>query len=264
MAWKMDGETLVLDNGNPVWVDETGAERTVDYQKLSKTLSDVTRESIDRKEKIRAYETRYAALKDIDDMEAWMSETNKAREMLANAPAEKKALEEQVQTRVAAATKPLNDKLAEAVREADTLRQNLLVEKVGNAFARSEYVKKNLVDPALAADLFSSKFYLRDGMMVARDEYGKDLYGAEGQLATFDEAILHFVNASPYKGVLLKGNAASGSGSNPSPSSGNGGAGKNPWKKDSWNFTEQNKIYMENPSLAKNLMREAGVFVPGM
>lgn len=35
--------------------------------------------------------------------------------------------------------------------------------------------------------------------------------------------------------------------------------GYNPWKKDSFNLTEQGKIFKENPDLAKQLMSQAGV-----
>lgn len=35
--------------------------------------------------------------------------------------------------------------------------------------------------------------------------------------------------------------------------------GYNPWKKDSFNLTEQGKIFKENPEQAKQLMAEAGV-----
>lgn len=259
MAWKKDGEALALVDGNPVWIDDTGTERPVDYVKLSKNLSDVTRESVERKEKLRAYEARYAALKDVENVEEWVSESNKARDFMANASNDKKNLEEQIAARIDAATKPLNEKLAQAVRNAEDLSKTLLVEKIGNAFARSEYVKKNLVDPALAADLFAGKFYLKDGQLVGRDDAGRDLYGAEGKLATFDESIVHFVNASPYKNVLLKGAYATGAGSNPSTSGGNGVGGKNPFKGDSWNVTEQNRLFKENPEQAKAFMKEAGL-----
>lgn len=41
-------------------------------------------------------------------------------------------------------------------------------------------------------------------------------------------------------------------GTKPSP-------GYNPWKKESFNLTDQGKIYKENPDLAKQLMSQAGV-----
>lgn len=42
-------------------------------------------------------------------------------------------------------------------------------------------------------------------------------------------------------------------------SGGNPGNQPNPWKKDTFNLTQQGKILRENPALAEKLMREAGV-----
>lgn len=265
MPWKVNGEGVFeLVNGNPVWVTDTGEEKPVDYPALSKRLTDVNRESADRKEKLRVLEAKYEPLKDIEDFAAWLEETNKAREMQANAPKDKLALEEQIRGRVEAATKPISEKLAAALKDSDALRAALQAEKVTNAFSRSEYVQKNLVDPALAADLFASKFSLEaNGALVAMDEFGKPLYGADG-VASFDEAILHFVNASPYKAVLLKGSSASGSGGSSYHSGSHGSPVKNPWKKEAWNATEQNRIYTENRAQALAMMKEAGVYMPGL
>lgn len=40
---------------------------------------------------------------------------------------------------------------------------------------------------------------------------------------------------------------------------GGGFSGKNPWKADSKNLTEQGKIFVDNPDLARSLAKEAGV-----
>ena len=258
MAWKMKGEgVLELVNGNPVWVTDTGEEKPVDYPAMSKRLADVNRESAERKEKLRGYESRYAALQDIEDFPAWLEETTKAREMAAHAGDNQKAVEEQIQLRVDAASRPLKEKLAAASKELEGLRANLQAEKVSNAFARSEYVQKNLISAAMAADLFSGRFRLKDdGALEAVDDHGKTLYGAEG-VATFDEAIMHFVNASPYKAVLLKGTGGTGSGGNPSAGGGLAGM-KNPFTKESWNLTEQHKLFKENPDLYRSLKEAAG------
>jgi hypothetical protein len=43
--------------------------------------------------------------------------------------------------------------------------------------------------------------------------------------------------------------------------SGNGGGKTNPWAKDSFNLTEQGRLYSENPTQAKALAAEAGVTI---
>lgn len=59
---------------------------------------------------------------------------------------------------------------------------------------------------------------------------------------------------APHLFETNSGGGASGNGS--------GGAGshhgKNPWKKETWNLTEQGRIYRENPTLAKSLRVAAG------
>ena len=182
----------------------------------------------------------------------------KGIDMLDHADDSKKAIEEQVRARVEAANKPLLEQLAVAKKEVEALTAGLQQEKVNNAFTRSNYVRDKLVNGQLAADLFAKNFVVRDGKLIALDENGKDLYGADG-LATFDEAIQHFVMASPYKDTLLKGSSGTGSGANPNPGSYNAPSGKNPWLKESWNVTRQMKICGEDPQLAKSLAAAAGI-----
>lgn len=42
------------------------------------------------------------------------------------------------------------------------------------------------------------------------------------------------------------------------------GGGANPWSKDSWNMTEQARIYTENPARAEQLAKSAGTKIGGM
>lgn len=53
-----------------------------------------------------------------------------------------------------------------------------------------------------------------------------------------------------------EGGGAGGSGTKP-------GGGANPWKGDSWNMTEQGKIYRENPARAEQLAKSAGTTIGG-
>jgi hypothetical protein len=38
--------------------------------------------------------------------------------------------------------------------------------------------------------------------------------------------------------------------------------GYNPWKKETWNLTEQSKIFRTDPERARNLARQAGETLP--
>lgn len=212
MAWKTDDNGgVVLQDGNPVWVNDAGEEKPVDYPGISKSLADTTRESIERKNKLRAMESKYAKFDGIEDLDSWHSEATKALEMMKNAPDKDKEIEERIAARLRAATDPLNAKLTEAQKRAEQLDAELQYEAVGNAFARSSYVKDKLIDPALAADLFAKRFARKDGLIVGLEANGEPMFGQSG-IASFDEALCKMVEASPYKGVLIKGSEASGGG----------------------------------------------------
>ena len=260
MPWKKNADgALEIVEDKPVWVNDAGEEKPFDYAAFSKRLADTTKESVERKEKLRVLEAKYAKFKDIEDLDAWWDKAMKGIDMLDHADDSKKAIEEQVRARVEAANKPLLEQLAVAKKEVEALTAGLQQEKVNNAFTRSNYVRDKLVNGQLAADLFAKNFVVRDGKLIALDENGKDLYGADG-LATFDEAIQHFVMVSPYKDTLLKGSMGTGSGSNPSSSgSRTQSGGKNPWAKDSWNATQQMKLVSDDPQLAKSMAAAAGI-----
>ncbi len=201
MPWKTSAEgVLATIDGKPVWVNDAGEEKPFDYAAFSKRLTDTTRESVERKEKLRVLESRYAKLKDIEDLDAWYDESIKARDMMNHADDDKKAQEEQIRARVEASTKPLLEKLKAAEGQIADLTASLQKETVSNAFSRSAYVKEKLVSDKLAADLFANRFIVRDGKLVALDESGKDLYGSDGGPATFDEAIQHYVTGKKNAG----------------------------------------------------------------
>jgi hypothetical protein len=75
---------------------------------------------------------------------------------------------------------------------------------------------------------------------------GEQLLGLEDQLKAIKES-------DPY---LFGESGKVGSGTNP-PGAGNPEA--NPWKKDSWNLTQQGKILMEDPAKATRMKAEAGI-----
>ena len=74
---------------------------------------------------------------------------------------------------------------------------------------------------------------------------GDELVGADEQIAALKQS-------DPYLfGVELKGRVPQGAGAKPP-------APNNPWKKETWNLTEQGRIFRENPDLAARFKREAG------
>jgi predicted RNase H-like nuclease (RuvC/YqgF family) len=75
---------------------------------------------------------------------------------------------------------------------------------------------------------------------------GDKLLGLEDQLKTIQQS-------DPY---LFGDSGKVGSGTNP-PGAGTGEV--NPWRKDSWNLTQQGKILMEDPAKATRMKAEAGI-----
>lgn len=220
MPWKMDENGVLTkdDKGNPVWIHADGNELGFDYT----LYSTAKREAVERKEKLRELEGRFEPFKGIESPQEWLAEAQKALETVASAPDAQKAVEDQIRARVEAATKPLNERLSASVKENETLRKQFEAEAVGNAFARSAFVREKMADPALAADLFKGRFTMKDGQVVAIGDDGQPIFGENG-VASFDEAMAKMVDSSPYKLILLKGSTANGGGA--APGSGGGAPG---------------------------------------
>ena len=77
-----------------------------------------------------------------------------------------------------------------------------------------------------------------------------ELEGFDNQIEALKESDSYLFNIEETKGTL---------GSTGNHNRNNTGAVKNPFTKEHFNLTEQSKIYMENPTLAKQLMELAGL-----
>lgn len=262
MPWKEnDDKSLVRDDkGNPIWLNDSGEEKGVDYPAMSTALGTANREAAERKAKLRDAESRLDHFKDIEDLPGYRQEADKAMEIVKALPDKDKAFEERIRAQVEATARPLKEQLEQEKKTNHDLSSRLHHEVIGNAFSRSAFVRDKMVDPVVAADLFSKHFSLnQDGRLVATGPDGQVLYGESGE-AGFDEALAKLVDVYPGKSYLLKGSGASGSGAAP------GGNYRtptiNPWKPESKNVTEQHRLAKENPELARSLAKEAGIVLP--
>lgn len=81
----------------------------------------------------------------------------------------------------------------------------------------------------------------------------------DGTVTGLDEQINPLKTSKPFlfKDVKLQKNK------NYEPAGGNGGNTVNPFKKETFNMTEQGRLFKENPALAKSLAQEAGVSIGG-
>ena len=226
MPWKRDENDglAVGENGDPIWIDEEGNERAVDYQAMSAALSRTNRESADRKSRLREVEARYGALSEIEDFEDWYARAVQALEMMKVLTDNGQSLDDHVAARIGEATGDLREQLAAAEEGRRQDRQALERRTIEAAFARSEFVRDRLVSPALAADLFARYFVVDEqGRIVCQAL--EDSTDSDGAPLAFDEALARLVDRYPGRDFILKGGAGSGSGA--LANSARGGGGKN-------------------------------------
>jgi hypothetical protein len=101
-----------------------------------------------------------------------------------------------------------------------------------------------------------SIFRLVNGVPTAFDADGKTVrYGKDGLTPmTLDEWVEAQVSEAPH---LFESNAGGGAAGNGSGGVGNKGSAKNPFRKDTWNLTEQMKLQKSDPGLAARLKAAA-------
>ena len=91
---------------------------------------------------------------------------------------------------------------------------------------------------------------------VAFEEDGQtQKIGADGSPMTLDVWVDQLAVDAPH---LFEQNAGGGAVGNGSGGVGQMNHGRNPWKQETWNLTEQSKMARMNPVLAKQLKAAAG------
>lgn len=96
-------------------------------------------------------------------------------------------------------------------------------------------------------------FKLVDGVVVALDEKGQKMFGADGNPLTIKEWSGTLLKGAPHLFEENKGGGAAGGGG------GGGHVGPNPWAKESVNITAQMTLARANPAEATRMAAAAGV-----
>lgn len=261
MAWKKDESgNLALDNGNPIWTADGGQERAVDYEAMSRGLSEANREAQERRLKLDALEKRYALFKDMEDPAAFKREADKAIEFRKNASDKEKDAEAQYQARLEAARAPDRARIAELEKALDAQGGELRRLKINADIQGSKVL--GTFRPEHREDyieILANRAEMDDeGRIFYRDRDGKAIYGEKGY-ADAGAAALWIIGKERGRNVkdyIMSDDMSQGSNGSPLPGGGSGPA--NPWKKDSYNVTEQIRITQKDAALAARLMREAG------
>lgn len=224
MKLKLDeaGHVVVKD-GKPVYVKDDNTEVAFDAQQTVSTISRLNGEAKGHREAKEAAEAKLKAFEGIADPEAAKAALEtvkniKGGELIAAGKVEEIRAEARkaAEAQVAAASKAMNDKIAEkdaALAKQDSTIRGLLI---GGAFKGSKYIAEKFAIPHdLVESRFGQNFKVEDGKIVAQDAAGNVIYSTSkpGERAEFDEALETLVNAYPYKDQILKGTNAGGTGS---------------------------------------------------
>jgi hypothetical protein len=94
-----------------------------------------------------------------------------------------------------------------------------------------------------------------DGNPIAVDEKGEKAYGKTGNALTMAEYLESLATDAPHLFEENKGGGSSGGGKG----DGTGTGDANPWKKESFNLTQQGRLVTTDPDKAKRLAAQAGV-----
>jgi hypothetical protein len=213
MKLKIDESgNAVLDNGNPVYVNDVGKEITLDPPAMHLVIGKV---NVENRRLREANENAEALVKAFDGIDA--AAARKAMELVKNLDDSKLIDAGKVEEIRAAAVKSVEDKYKPITEEAERLKRELYTERVGGQFARSKYIaEKTILPPDIAQAAFGQYFELKDGKILARDASGNTIYSDAnpGNPADFDEALEKLVSGSANRDRILKGSGHTGSGTN--------------------------------------------------
>jgi len=165
-------------------------------------------------------------------------------------------VEKVLESRVKAATSPLEKQLGAMTTERDSLHARLSAIQIDQAVL-TEATKRGLRPSAIPDITARAKttFRLKDGVPQAYEADGQTArMGKDGLTPlTVAEWIDAQVSDAPH---LFEFNAGGGAAGDGSGGAGNR-SGKNPFRKETWNLTEQMKLQKTDPRLAQRLKAAA-------
>jgi len=214
-----DNGNAVIKDGHPVYVYDDGREAAIDVADMANRFSALQG---DAKKAFSARDEAKNALKSFEGIDP--EKARDALEKISKLDLKKLVDSGQVDAAVAAALKPVQDKLEAEAKRAQTLEQQLHGEIVGGNFARSKFIGEKLAVPVdMVQAAFGRHFSLVDGKLAATDANGNPIYSRKqpGAQADFDEALEILIDQYPHKDTILKADIKPGSGA-----PGNGGGGK--------------------------------------
>lgn len=245
-GWKIDENgALVLKDGNPVYIDATGAEKVVEAGTITRLNAEAKEHRVAKEEAL----TKLKAFEGIEDAELARKAIDTVKKLDAKKlidSGEVDKLQEQIKQQFAA---QLAEK--EAALNALTAEKNNML--ISDIFKSSEFVRDSLAVPRdMFEATFRNNFKVEDGKVVAYGKDGNRLYSKTriSEYADADEALQLLVESHPQKDIILK--AQTGNGSGNTGGGGNRGAGR------VISASDFAKLQVSNPQQAAEIAAKVG------
>ena len=209
---EVNGKTYAeISDGKPIFVHDDGKEIPFDAPGTAATISRLNGEAKGHRE---AKEAALASLKSFDGIDD-PAAARQALKTVSNLDAKKLVDAGEVEKVKTEAIKAVEEKYAPIVAERDTLKADIVAEKLGGGFARSKFIAEKVAVPAeMMQATYGNNFKVEGKDLVAYDGNGNKLYSRTkpGEVAGIDEALEMLVEASPFRDRILKSSGANGSG----------------------------------------------------
>lgn len=206
-GWKTNAEGQIeMKDGNPVYVDSSGTERTMDANRIAQLNGEA------QGFRTRA-ETAEASLKAFEGIDA-----TKAKEALdvVSKLDQKQLIDagevDKVRSEIEGAFKT---QLSDAQTALETANKKIDGMRLDGAFNGSKFVAERVNAPVdMVRSTFGNNFRVENDSLVPYDGNGNKIYSAErpGEIAGFDEALSILISGRADKDSLLLTKPRSGSG----------------------------------------------------
>ena len=207
--WKVDGDGhIVLQDGNPVFIDANGGEITLGTDTVSRLNGEA------KALRIRAEEAENK-LKPFEGIDAAKAkEALQTVQDISSGDLIKKGEAERVRNEIKATFESQIADKDKTIAEKDSRLTNLVR---STAFSTSQFVKDNIAVPVdMVEALFGNRFKEVDGKLIAFDAQGNKMVSKKkaGEYADFDEGLSLIIEGYASKDAILKGSNNRGSGNN--------------------------------------------------
>lgn len=223
---ELNGVTYAeVQDGKPVYEGDDGKNVAFDAPGTVATIARLNNEAKTHREAKEAVEGKLKAFEGLD-----ASSARDALDKLSKIDAKKLVEAGDMDAAIQTALKPVQEQLAAAMKDKDTLTSSLNKEVIGNAFGRSKFASEKLTPAGvdLIRTLYAERIKVEEGKPIGYDQNGQKIYSKArpGEVADFDEIVESLVDSYSFKDHILKGTGHNGTGKQPGSDGGNTNGGK--------------------------------------